>query len=415
MRVLHAATHEYTGAGRAAARTHAAIRKAGVADSRLLVLYGDGSDDGTEVLGRGFARRVATLRRMVEERLLALQGAPDGAYRTLGLPGAPGLPAIRRERPDLVHLHWIPGLLGIADLPRIAAPVVWTLHDAWPICGAEHYTEATRAREGYLAANRAAGSTGIDLDRWTWERKRRLWAGFTPTLVCTSRWMADEVRSSALFRGREVHLVPNPLDLSLYRPQDRAAARAAAGLPPGRTLVLFSAWGATTDRRKGFHVLEAALARLSADPASARFELAVLGATGSGPVGGVPAHWLGTTGDEAALRRLYAACDAIAIPSLQDNYPNTLVEAMACGLPAVASDTGGIPDLVRNGETGLLVPPGNAERLAAALGKLASDAGLRARLSSAARETVERTCAEPVVAARYDAIYREAAARYAAR
>jgi glycosyltransferase involved in cell wall biosynthesis len=117
---------------------------------------------------------------------------------------------------------------------------------------------------------------------------------------------------------------------------------------------------------------------------------------------------LGVIPDEAAMRQLYSACDVLALPSLQDNLPNVLVEAMACGLPAVASDTGGIPDLVRHGETGLLAPPGDAAQLADHLERLLRDAALCTRLADAARRAIIEACGERPVAARYLEIYRSA-------
>jgi len=411
--VLHAATHEHSGAGRAAVRSHAATAKAGLR-SELLVLHGSAAEPGIEVLAGPIRRRVDYLRQRAELALLSLQDTGDSAYRSLGFRG-PGLARIREKRPDIVHLHWIPGLLGIADLPDLERPVVWTFHDQWPICGAEHYTELARPRLGYTADNRAPGARGPDLDRWTWQRKRAHWKSFAPTIVCSSRWMAAEVRASLMFAGREVHILPNPLDTSLYRAQDRAAARAAFGLPAGRTLLLFGAWEALTDRRKGFHVLSEALRLLQARGFAAEADLVLFGATGAGPLQGFNTHWLGVIPDEAAMRRLYSACDLLAIPSLQDNLPNILAEAMACGLPAVGSDTGGIPDLIRHGETGLLAAPGDAAQLAGRLEQLLRDAALRSRIAAAARAAIEGACDERAVGARYADIYRQAAEEWPRR
>jgi glycosyltransferase involved in cell wall biosynthesis len=404
LHVLHAATHEHTGAGRAAVRTHCAVAKAGVR-SELLVLHGTGAEPGIEVLAGPWRRRVADLRLRAENALLSLQVTSDGAYRSLGI-GGPGRAAIRRRNPDIVHLHWIPGLLGIADLPAIDQPVVWTFHDQWPICGAEHYTELARPRVGYEATNRGPGARGPDLDRWTWQRKRASWKTFAPVVVCSSRWMAGEVRASLMFGGRDIHVIPNPLDTSLYRPQDRAAARLRLGLPADRTLLLFGAWGATTDRRKGFHVLSEALRQMSARGAAADTDLVLFGESGSERVQGFNTHWLGVIGDEASMRQLYSACDVLAIPSLQDNLPNVLAEAMACGLPAVGSDTGGIPDLIRHMETGLLAAPGDASQLAERLEILLRDAQLRSRVGEAARHAITQACAEDLIGARYAGIYR---------
>jgi len=336
MRILSLATHEHTGAGRAAARTHAALLKAG-ADARLVVLDGRGAEPGIEVLGRGLTRLGADLRRRAELAVLSLQTGGEEGYRSLGFGGGPGLARTRSDAADIVHLHWIPGLLGIADLPAIPKPVVWTFHDAWPICGAEHYTGLARPREGYRPDNRAPGARGPDLDRWTWERKRAHWLGFSPVIVCSSHWMAREVRASALFRGRGVEVLPNPLDTALYRPMERAAARRQLGLPEGRTLLLFGAWGVSGDRRKGFHVLAEALARLQGRGFARSTDLVLFGASGSTRVQEFDTHWMGFVHDEARMRLLYSACDVLALPSLKDNYPNTLAVGMACGIAAVAS------------------------------------------------------------------------------
>jgi glycosyltransferase involved in cell wall biosynthesis len=411
--VVHAATHEHTGAGAAAVRIHQAVAKAGLR-SELLVLHGAGTAPGIEAVLPPARRRWHDRLLRAEQLLLHLQRSAEPVYRSLGLVRGPGLAALRARRADVVHLHWIPGLLGVDDVAEIAGPVVWTFHDQWPICGAEHYTASARPREGYTARNRAPGSGGLDIDRWTWERKRARWKHFAPVVVCPSRWMAAEVRASRLFGGCDVHVVANPLDTALYRPQERAAARARLGLPAGQRLMLFGAWNALRDRRKGWHVLVEALRLLAARGLSGAADLVVFGAEGAGRVHGFETHWPGFVRDRDAMRSLLAACDLLAAPSLQDNLPNTIVEAMACGTPAVASDAGGIPDLVEHGETGLLAAAGDAAQLADQLAALLTDDVLRERMGQAARRRVEQNCGEAAVGARYAEIYREAIATRAA-
>ncbi|HVP08639.1 MAG TPA: glycosyltransferase [Burkholderiales bacterium] len=412
--VVHAATHEHTGAGTSALRIHRAVAKAGLR-SQMLVLEGTGAAPDVEVVLAPGRRRPLDLKLRAERVLLRLERSAEPGYRSLGLVRGPGLAALRRRRDDVVHLHWIPGLLGVADVAAIDAPLVWTFHDQWPICGAEHYTASARPREGYTAQNRLPGSGGFDLDRWTWERKRALWKDLAPVIVCPSRWLAAEVRASRLFGHCDVHVVPYPIDTARYRPQDRAAARASLGLPAERRLMAFGAWEALRDRRKGWHVLEQALRLLAARGLGGAADLVVFGAEGGGRVHGVETHWPGFIRDPDRMRTLLAACDLLVVPSLQDNLPNTILEAMACGTPVVGAQTGGIPDLVVHGETGLLAAAGDSAQLADRLATLLADDALRERFGRAARERIERECSEAAVGARYASLYRDAIAAGAAR
>jgi 2-deoxystreptamine N-acetyl-D-glucosaminyltransferase/2-deoxystreptamine glucosyltransferase len=99
-----------------------------------------------------------------------------------------------------------------------------------------------------------------------------------------------------------------------------------------------------------------------------------------------------------------AALDVLVLPSAYEEMGSVLVEAMAAGLPVVASAVGGIPEVVQDGVTGLLVPPGDADALAAALDRLVADPALRARLAAGARAHARRY-AWPELAARVAAVY----------
>src|SRR5262249_38099065 len=103
---------------------------------------------------------------------------------------------------------------------------------------------------------------------------------------------------------------------------------------------------------------------------------------------GENARFLGVRHD---IQSLYAAVDVFALPSLEEGSPNALLEAMACGRAIVASRVGGVPEVVEDGRSGLLVEPGSPAALAEALARLASDAPLRHRLGrEAARRVRER-------------------------
>lgn len=265
---------------------------------------------------------------------------------------------------DVVNLHWVnAGMMSIADIGRIRVPVVWTLHDMWAFCGAEHYPQDSRWRDGYSAANRPEHESGFDLNRWVWARKLRQWR--TPMHIVTpSRWLAECVSQSALMHDWDVQVIPNALDTDFWRPINRIEARRALNLPAESALLLFGAIRGGADPRKGFDLLCDALERLKGKVEG--LELVVFGEerpSDASPFG-FPVHYMGHVDDEETLRRLYCAADAMLIPSRQDNLPNTGVEAQCCGTPVIAFDVGGLPDIVVHEETGYLARAFDCEDLA---------------------------------------------------
>ena len=142
--------------------------------------------------------------------------------------------------------------------------------------------------------------------------------------------------------------------------RDYTMARQILNLDPDRRYILFGAMASTSDRRKGFHLLQPALKQLAArEGIGHNTELLIFGACApEQPVDlGLPAHYMGHLHDDVSLAVLYAAADVFAAPSMQDNLPNTLVEAMSCGTPCVAFAVGGMSDLINSENLGILARP----------------------------------------------------------
>lgn len=361
-RVLHVNFSDYEGgAARAAFRLHAGLRKAG-ADSRMAVINRTLDDpDVVAPLGAAGIWR-ARINRRVERQLLAREKNSNLVAHSLAL-----LPTglgrwINASDADVVNLHWMgAGMISIGEIAAIRKPVVWTMHDMWPFSGAEHYENPFspgRSACGYSTESREPGDNGPDLDRWTFRRKRKSWAGRTFHLASPSRWLAECAGRSVLFGSQTCRVLPNGIDMADYKPVERAAARRAFNLPQDKKLVLFGAMSSTADRRKGFHLLVPALRWLSEQNEYAdRTEVVVFGASHSDADIALPAHFVGRIDDDERLSLLYSAADVFVAPSLQDNLPNTLVEAMACGTPCVAFRIGGMPDLIPDERCGQLIDP----------------------------------------------------------
>jgi len=308
---------------------------------------------------------------------------------------------------DVVHLHWVQGeMLSIADIGRIRKPIVWTLHDMWAFCGAEHYTTDHRWRDGYRRDNRPAHESGFDLNRWTWQRKRKHWRR-PHQIVCPSHWLADCARSSALLADWPVAVIPNPIDTYSWQPIDQRFARQLLGLPQDCLLLLLGAMGGGNDPRKGADLLLAALSKLCSEARVQNLQLVVFGqlAPQKPPQLGFPVHYIGHLHDDVSLRALYSAADVMVIPSRQDNLPNTGLEASACGTPVVAFNTGGLPDIVDDRITGAIAEPFDPASLAACIRWVLEDPQRRQQLGSAARARAEQLWAPPRIAGSYAQIY----------
>ena len=309
---------------------------------------------------------------------------------------------------DVINLHWLAGFVDYRDffaaVPK-HIPLVWRLADMNPLTGGCHYDDGCGKFTHACGACPQLGSIQEnDLSRKIWERKQTAFRLCDPKrlhLVVLSRWMLEQVKQSPLLCNFPVTMIPNGVDLEEFAPRDRRVARDILRIPDGARVVLFIADNAT-NRRKGFSFLTEALNGL--DHQSDLFLLSV----GSGkllPSDRIPYLHLGPI-DYRWLSLVYSAADLFVIPSLQDNLPNTVLEAMACGTPVVGFAVGGIPDMVRPGITGLLVPPCDVVGLLAAILDLVHDERKRKEMSSSCRRIAVEEYSLELQARRYSEIYK---------
>ena len=374
MKVLHVNAFDGGGgAARAAMRLHEGLRAHGVESLFATVRPSPGETGVFSPLGKG--RQLAALAtRQVAMRIAALQKTPTNqVIHSLGLFPSGLARWINDSDVDVVNLHWICAeALSIREIARIKKPIVWTMHDMWPFMGAEHYDDLDhpgRWRSQYSASNRPINYRGPDLDRFTWARKSRAWGDKVFHLVAPSHWLAACARESALMGGQSCDVIHNPLDTAAFAPIDRNEARGLLGLPLDRKLILFGALGATSDLRKGYDLLVEAIREFERLDGKSNAEVLVFGGPRAGELPGIrlKSHFLGSFSDELSLRVVYSAADVFVAPSRQDNLPNTVVEAAACGVPTVAFNIGGMSDIIAEGETGVLAAPFDSAALAAGI------------------------------------------------
>lgn len=423
MKVLQLSTDDFSGgASRAAYRLHTALLQCGV-DSRMRVLVHQ-TANAKVIAGKGprsFSQKVkAKLQQKWHAVCRRNFRSSNPIMHSFGDTSACIVDEINASDVDVVNLHWVANLLSIEDIGRIKKPIVWTLHDMWAFCGGEHvvFEDRSTARfsVGYTADNRPAGETGPDLNRLTWQLKRKAWSQQNFNIVTPGRWMAECAGASLVFGMQPVHVIPNPLELEhLWRPVDRQFARRVLGLEPTKKYVLSGSAGGMA-HLKGEDLLREAFLKLK-EAGHDLPELLIFGQTQSTTASQWPCkvHWLGRVHDDHVMSLIYAAADVMAVPSRLDNLPNTAVEAQACGIPVVAFDIGGLPDIVDHQQSGWLAPAFDTEDLAQGIAWVLQDADRWQQLSLSARQRAQLRFAPEVVVAQYLEVYRAALSRHPTR
>lgn len=405
---LHLSTFDTSGgAARAAFRLHQAMLRSGMPSQMQVAIK---ASDVHTVRGpaNGLRKWLDAARIRVSLALMHRQQTPNTELHSLALLPSGLVTTLNQSNADVLHLHWICNeFLSIEDIGRLRKPLVWTIHDMWPFCGAEHYTEDTataRWRQGYSRKNRPAEQCGIDLDRWVWQRKRRAWQ-HPMHIVAPSQWLADCTRSSALMNNWPIYVIPYALDMQCFQPCSKAFARQILNLPQYAQLVLFGDFGGGHDPRKGWDLLQPALSQI----ANGRPDIAgvIFGQSEPAvpPRLGLPLYWMGRVFDDVTLRLLYNACDVMVVPSRQDNLPQTGTEAQACGCPVVAFNVSGLPSVVAHQTTGYLARPFDVEDLAAGIAWVLADRERHQCLSQQARERAVRLWDPEVVVGQYREVY----------
>ena len=413
MKILHLSHSDSKGgAARAADRIHRALLGSNH-DSQMWV--NDARLGDWTVVGpvNNVAKARNLLRRAPAELVRGLLKTINPTLHSPALLRSAWVDRINQSDAEVVHLHWVQGeMLSVADIGRITKPLVWTLHDMWGFSGSEHYAEDFRWRDGYRRDNRPSYESGFDLNRWTWNRKRRHWK-IPLHIVAPSQWLADCVRESALMKQWPTTVIPNPIDTDTWKPMPQQIARDLLGLPRGVPLVLFGAWGGGDDPRKGFELLQQALLSVRSDPKAQKIglELVVFGqrAPQNHPNLGFPIHYLGHLHDDLSLRAVYSAVEVMVVPSMQEAFGQTASEAQACGTPVVAFDSGGLTDIVRHEKTGYLARSFDPEDLAnGIMWTLGQSVSNGAALRVAARKRAVELFSSSAVAEQYQLVYTEA-------
>lgn len=322
----------------------------------------------------------------VAGRLLRISAEPTRYARVLsgredfGFPGTRFLLDLPPRRPNVLHIHNLHGYyFDIRELPRLSAacPTIVTMHDAWLLTGhCAHPFDCPRWETGCGACPDLGMYAPIarDSSAANWRLKHDVVMRSRLRLATPSEWLAGMVQRSGLAEHViETRVIPNGVDTSVFTPGPMQDARERLGLPTDRTIVLFAARALHENPFKDYRTLLEALPQI-AERSSTPLLMVALGADEPAQnVGGAEVRFVPFTPDPEVVADYYRASDVYVHPALAENLPLTVIEAMACGVPVVASSVGGVPEIVVDGETGVLVEVRDAAALAGAVAALLGD------------------------------------------
>lgn len=417
MKVLHVSPDENGGgAAKAAYRIHYALKTTRI-DSRMLVLNKHTNDSSITSINSTLLQKLRNkaykfFNRRLNKKNIQFQSQNE-ALHSFGWTGYNLSEYLNQSDADIIHLHWIVGMLSIQDIGKITKPIVWTLHDMWPFCGGEHYVRddsaTSRFKAGYLQNNQPAHEIGPDLNRLSWEAKTLAWKNQAFSIVGTSNWIKQCAQDSLLFKNKaKFYKIPLPINMEeIWKSQPKLKSREHFKLPQYKKLILAGASGGINNFYKGGDLLKEVLHNLS-DKVKVDCELVLFGEEASQQFHdwSLPLHNIGKITDQNLLAKLYSCADVVIMPSRQEAFGQIASEAQACGVPVAAFAIGGPLDIVEHQKTGWLAPAFDAKDLAKGVEWILMNQSSQ-ELSQASRVRAVKLFSEESIGQQYLDVYQQ--------
>lgn len=323
------------------------------------------------------------------------------------------------KKADILHLHNLHGgYFNLSALPLLShkKPTVWTLHDMWPLTGHCGYSySCSRWIKGCHTCPmlrernfpfRSPPPTLRDMTKPVWGRKRDIYRRSILHIVAPSKWMQAQAEKSILGASVFIEQIANGVDTGVFYPLDKAQARDKLGIRKEGEVLLFAS-EYLTEKRKGYKYLLGALESIK-DKFNITLLLLGRGDITCDNINNLSIKKMGHTASEDFMRLCYNAADLLVFPSIVDNQPLVIIEAMACGTPCVAFNVGGVPEMISHMENGYLANAEDAQSLACGIERLLADRGLLLRMGKRCRQVIEENYSLPAQVKEYMLFYERA-------
>jgi len=367
-----------------------------------------------EIANNWYKRSIAQLNFLLERLPFIAFKAKNKAARFAFSPANAGINIAQHpiiQQADILHLHWInSGFLSLKNLKTLFAlqkPMVLTLHDMWTFTGGCHYAaDCNHFMQQCGHCPFLKNPKEKDISRKGWLAKKEIYKQNNRILfVACSEWMAKMARQSSLLKDAKIIAIPNPIDTEIYKPLDKVALRKEWNIDLDTKIILFGAAN-INDKRKGMAYLIEALQLLKQNiPSNLKIEIILFGKNTESAAAELPfkVRSLPVITSEQALINIYNLADVFVLPSLEDNLPNMVMEALACSVPVVAFNQGGIPEMVSHQQNGYIAQYQSSEDLQAGINWVLNNKTID--LKNNARQKVLNDYSESIIAQKYQQVY----------
>lgn len=333
----------------------------------------------------------AKTSQTLDSKLRCFERTNQNNYKSPNLIGALYAKNLNKLDNDVFNLHWINGgLISIRQIGKLNKPIVWSMLDMWPFLGSEHYcleTDPTRFVDGYNKQNRCPGDRGLDICKISWNLKLKNFKDIS--LISTSKWLANQAGTSALFHDHRIEIIPPPIDTLKFLPINKKTARLQFRVSEQSFVIGFLGGTAT---RKGWKFVKELCEYRDLNP-KWKFLLggSAIANYSSYKEISQTAILAGNIEIISDLVSFYSSIDVLMVPSVAEAYGLVAQEAQACGVPVIVFSNTGAEDIVTDGVTGLIVQDRSAKGLLLAIQRLSSMTDeQRKKMSLSSRDRAEQ-------------------------
>lgn len=341
MKIVHINTHDVGGAAIAALRIHKQLLKMNY-DSNFLVLYKSLSHQPEDQIF-SFLEELTLLERLKSSLKYKLLSLIKKILRTkdqnIKIPfsayNVELHPLVKSA--DIIHLHWVNDFINYSTFfKKISKKIVWTFHDQYPFSQGHSYDYffSNKSKRIYEFVKGVKFRTFRNVDNIT--------------VICPSLWLLKKAQDSKVFLNCNFLNIPNGLSTEIFKPKEKDPLLRKYKIPTNKKIILGVAYD-LSDKIKGFKNLLEAFQLFQGDPD------VLLILVGQSKIELTNCIYLGQILDETSLSEIYNLADVFVIPSYMENFPNTILESLACGTPVISFNAGGASEAIKTTNGGIII------------------------------------------------------------